>query len=914
MSRIRHPLFLIGLILLAAPAWTAEVDPLPAPDLAVRVARLLGQDYYDRERVRPALMLDRALRNLNSADVSVFATRNDAQIDLRVGEKSWVIPAAEPRSLADIMAIIDRVRLVLETEAGFPLKRGRDLGYALINGALTSLDPHTVLMPPEPAESFDEDIRGEFGGIGAYLQQEAATGEVIIERVMPERPAEKAGVQDGDVIAAVDGESTAGLSLAQCVRRIKGPKGSTVTLTVRRKAQILDIAIVRDIVLVPVMRSWRDAGIAYIRMDEFNARTARALFDEIIQLQQQGAIEGLVLDLRFNGGGLLEQARIISDLFLPKDKEIVRTVTIGGEPNKFFSSPRRLLDSPMIVLVGPSSASASEILAGALQRNDRAVVAGATTFGKGSVQSIRPLTDGSRLKLTIQEYRLADGISIQDVGVTPDLRLQRRMRRDDGRIDLVPFTSTREHDEEFALIVGGTDQHAATFELGWLAEERTRDELRQSGISSRDFVPDQEATLVLDLLAQALASEGAGERLAQAAVDGKERQALLDLLRVPVATRAAVEAESLAAALATMEPPIAWGGGAVVPAENLQVTYTGPAVLMPGADVELGFTVTNTSDVDAGRLYGVLVTDRSSPFYEEEVIIGQVPAGGETVGRLTFAVPPRLHPGSEQFIFELRHDGSTEVLHRLPVSIAVAQAPRPHLALDWTLVGADQLLPGATTTVQLTIRNEGDGASAPIGVFVYKDNDPQVELGEGVFRRDALPPGGSETVAVEVTLKPGATGVANLQILAEERFEDTVDARYRSVLGHKLSIPIAQPLAGGVVSVPRILPQEVVVNDDGSAIVTVVVEGNDLEFVSAFHDLDKIDLRSATQLTDGKYRLELTLRPGLNPLRITASRVGDIVEVLSLRLWGAHEPERVVPPTTVKRPVDGKQPEPVLIP
>lgn len=909
MSVRRHLTLLLGLILLAVPAQGAEVDPLPAPDLAVRVARLLGQDYYDSSRVRPPLMLDRGLRTLNNADVSVFATRARGEVLLRVGEKSWTIPAPEPQSLVDTMAIIDRIRLVLEGEAGFPLKRGRNLGYALINGALTSLDPHTVLMPPEPAENFDEDIRGEFGGIGAYLQQEPATGEVIIERVMPERPAEKAGVEDGDVIAAVNGESTSGLSLEQCVRRIKGPKGSTVTLTLRRKAQVLDIAIVRDIVLVPVMRSWRDGGIGYIRMDEFNARTARALFDEIIQLQQGGALEGLVLDLRFNGGGLLEQARIISDLFLPKDKEIVRTVTIGGEPNKFFSSPRRLLECPMIVLVGPGSASASEILSGALQRNDRAVVAGATTFGKGSVQSIRPLSDGSRLKLTIQEYRLADGISIQDVGVTPDLRLLRRMRRDDGRIDLMPFTSSREHDEEFALVVGDTDQHAATFALGWLAEARTRDELRQSGISSRDFVPDQEASLVIDLLRQALATDGAADRLAAAAVDGNERQALLDLLRVPVAVRTAAEAEALAAALAASTPPIIWGGAAEVPAEALGVTYTGPNTLMPGESAALTFTVSNSGTVDAGRLFGVLVTDPSSPFYEEEVIIGQVLAGGETVGRLDFAVPPRLHAGQERFVFELRQDGSPEPLQRLPVDVTIATAPRPHLALEWGLADAEQLLPGTTTTVNLTIRNVGTGASAPIGVFVYKDNDPMVTLGEGVFRREGLPPGGSDTVAVEVTLKPGAVGEANLQILAEERFEDDVDARFRSVLAHKLSIPIAQPVAGGTVSLPLIALKDVAVAADGSATVTVQIEGSDLLFLSAFHDRDKVDLRPATALEAGTYRFDIDLKPGLNALRVTASRAGDIVEVLSLRLWGAEKTQ----PETVKAPAV-EQPVPVLIP
>jgi len=913
-----HLCLLLGVFTCLTWGATPEADPLPAPDLASRVARLLTQDYYDASRVYPEILVRRALRQLNGAEVSVQATWEAPELIVRVGDQAWTIPAPVPQSLAAAMALLDQVRAVLETKAGFTPKRGRDLGYALINGALSSLDPHTVLMPPEPAENFDEDIRGEFGGIGAYLHQEADSGEVIIERVMPERPAEKAGIEDGDVIAAVDGESTAGLSLEQCVRRIKGPKGSTVNLTLRRKAQVLDIAVVRDIVLVPVMRSWRDGGVAYLRMDEFNARTARALFDEIIAVQQAGPLQGLVLDLRLNGGGLLEQARIISDLFLPKDKEIVRTVTIGGEPNKFFSSPRRLVECPMIVLVGPGSASAAEILSGALQRNDRAVVAGMTTYGKGSVQSIRPLSDGSRLKLTIQEYRLAGGISIQDVGVTPDLRLLRRMQRDDGRLDLIPFTSSREHDEEFALIVEGTDQHAATYELGWLAEQLSRDELRRSAISSRDFIPDQEAMVVIDLLRQAIAVDGAAVALHGAMEAGTERQTLLSLLKAPVVARAAVEAQALAKALAGQTPAIEWGSGDPIPAGTISVAYTGPAELVPGTTADLTFAVRNSGAANAGRLYGVLVADRSSPLYEEEVIVGAVPAAGSTTAILHFTVPPRLYPGAEQFVFELRQDGQAEPLLRQPVTVTVAAIPRPHFAMEWSLPVAAELLAGATTTLRLTIRNDGDGASAPIGIFVYKDNNPEMELGEGVFRGEALPPGGSKAVEIPITLKAGATGTASVQVLAEERFEDTVDARYRSVLAHKLTIPIAAPVQGGRVDLPRIIPEEVTLAADGSATITVRVDGLGLKFVSAFQDRDKIDLRPASALADGRYRLTVVLRPGLNPLRIIASLADDVSAVLPLRLWAPEsatkkEDGTAAAPATVRRPAS-EAPVPAMIP
>ena len=291
-------------------------------------------------------------------------------------------------------------------------------------------------MPPEPAREFSEDIRGEFYGIGAFLNQEE--GVITIERVMPGLPAEKADVQDGDIILGIDGEKTAGLSLEQAVRRIKGPKGTTVVLTVERKAAPapVDIPVTRDLVQVITMRAKRVGDVGYVRMDEFNANTFRSLCKDILDLQKPGPMKAFVLDLRFNGGGLLDQARLISDIFLPKGEEIVRTVTSDGQPQIYKSSARQLLDVPMAILTSGGSASAAEILSGALQRDERAVIVGSTTFGKGSVQTIKDLGDGSRLKLTIQEYQLPGGVSIQDVGVTPDLRLIQHTVRKDGVIDL----------------------------------------------------------------------------------------------------------------------------------------------------------------------------------------------------------------------------------------------------------------------------------------------------------------------------------------------------------------------------------------------------------------------------------------------------------------------------------------------
>jgi carboxyl-terminal processing protease len=908
------------LLLLCAVAHGAEeAAPAPFPDMAPSVGAVLARDYYDQSRFRPRTMVERALRALENSEIIADADWRGQEIVLHFAEREVKVPAAEPADLDQAMALIERVRLAVDGSGKFTAKEARELDYALINGSLTTLDPHTVLMPPEPAGDFDEDIRGEFGGIGAFLHQDALSGEITIERVMPDRPAEKSGIQDGDAIVAVDGESTTGLSLEQAVRRIKGPKGTTVTLSLKRKGNVLDIAVVRDLVQVVTIRSWREGDVGYVRMDEFNQNTARDLFAAITELQKTAPMKGFVLDLRANGGGLLDQARVICGFFLTKNKEIVRTVTVGGEPQIFKSSPRQILDCPMAVLVGPGSASAAEILSGCLQCNDRAVVFGSPTFGKGSVQSIRPLRDGSRLKLTIQEYQLAGGVSIQDVGVNPDVRLVRHVVRKDGAVDLLPYTTEHERDDEFALAGHNTYQHATSLEMGWLAHVLDKDEAAKSGMSARDFRPDQEASLVVSLLGKALANPDAAKAMEVAKAAGTQRQALLLQLAQPVVQQGESEAAELAKALAAAKPAVAWGPDAAPASSQLGLSYAGPATITAGQPVDLTFTLANRGAAEAGRLYAVVAADRLSPFFEDEVVFGAVPAKGQTTGVLHVEVPPRLLQGEERFTVELRRDGHPEVLATLPVVIAIAAAPRPHLGYSWKLVepgGNGAIDPGEACKLAVTLINDGAGISAPISLSLYKDNDPWVQLGGGNFRLEPLAPGASTTVEVPLTVKTELTrdnriqaytgSSIALQLHAEERFGEDVDARYRANLYHKLTLPVGKPAPGAAIQEPRIDLVDVEVKPDGQRVVVVKILDDAPEFVALFLGEDKIDLRGSDGFPDGVYRGALTLKPGLNSVRVVVRDKDEVAEVLPLRLWGAD-----APPTAAKRAEPG-QPEAVL--
>ncbi len=893
---------LVPTLLLTITVAHAADEPLPFPDMAPTVGSYLEKAYYDPSRFHPHTMVERALRALERSEVTIDTRWVGNLIEVDIKDTKAQVPAPEPTSIAEAMKLIEAVRKVVDAST-LPADKRRDLDYVLVNGALSSLDPHTVLMPPEPAKEFGDSISGEFFGVGAWLTQD--DGVIAIDRVMPGLPAERAGVEDGDKILAIDGERTAGLSLDQAVKRIKGPKGTTVTLTLERGDRTVDLAVTRDLVQVITMRSYRRGDVGYVRMDEFNANTARDLEVAIKDLQKPAALKALVLDLRFNGGGLLDQAKVISELFLSRGQEIVRTSSIAGEPSVYRSSGRNPYRFPMAVLTSGGSASAAEILAGALQRNDRAVVLGTTSFGKGSVQTIKPQRDGSRLKLTIQEYQLPGGVSIQDVGITPDVALIRHSLDKDGSLArLRPYSREREVDDEFALANRAAYRHEGTYELGWLAAFRTKDEMKQSGISAREFAPDQEASLAIDLLTAALANPefAAGHAVAQK--DGKQRQFMLKELAAPVQVLAEHEAQALGAALAKQTPAITWGPAATPAAGSLKLAYTGPtditaSPLTANTASDLTFTVTNTGTTPVGRLYGTVKADKFSPLWEDEIIFGTVEPGATITGTLHFHVPPRSFSGEERFALDLRTTGSETPLTNLPVALTIHAQPRPLLGFDWQIDDPAELKPGVLGFLKVTIRNDGAGpASAPIA-RVFKADDPFVQLSDTRFEhldkdRKPVPLAAGDTweIKIPVTISESVKGQPfkanqiSLQVSCQETFgeETKIDGRYRSGIFSAIKIPVGEKQKTTAIRAPRVTLAKIDQLAVNQVAVSVTLEDDNPQSISVFQDEDKVDLRTVGEVRS--FRIPLTLKPGANNIRIIATDGSEVDQELPIRLWG----------------------------
>ena len=305
---------------------------------------------------------------------------------------------------------------------------------AAINGVLQSLDPYSSYMSPKNLEEMQTETKGEFGGLGIEVGMEAGVVKVISP--LDNSPAEREGVKAGDYIVKINDTQVQGKTLNEAVELMRGPVGSTLEITVRRVGlrKSLVFNITREIIQVASVKSEvLDEKIGYIRLTSFNENSDDQIKKKIKEFKKNKKIEGYILDLRNNPGGLLGQAIKISDFFLD-DGEIVSTKgRKKNENQKWFAREGDIINGKaLIVLINKGSASASEIVAGALKDHKRAVLVGEKSYGKGSVQSIIPLKNRGAIRLTISKYYLPSGKSISEVGVTPDITVEEES--DDFRI------------------------------------------------------------------------------------------------------------------------------------------------------------------------------------------------------------------------------------------------------------------------------------------------------------------------------------------------------------------------------------------------------------------------------------------------------------------------------------------------
>ncbi|MDA8645039.1 S41 family peptidase [Amylibacter sp.] len=306
-----------------------------------------------------------------------------------------------------------------------------------ISGMLSSLDPHSSYMAPEDFSTMQVQTRGEFGGLGIEVTQE--NGFIKVVSPIDDTPAANAGIEAGDFITKVDGESTLGKTLDEAVDKMRGPVGSEIIITVVREGvdEPFDVSIIRDTIEIKAVKARTEGKTIVLRVSSFTSKTYPNLKDSLEkEIKAAGGIEnvnGVVVDLRNNPGGLLNQAIRVSDAFLESGEIVSTRGRAAGDAERYNATPGDLTNGkPVVVLINGGSASASEIVAGALQDHHRAIIVGTKSFGKGSVQTIIPLSsDGAAMRLTTARYYTPSGRSIQSLGVSPDILVKQRVRSDE---------------------------------------------------------------------------------------------------------------------------------------------------------------------------------------------------------------------------------------------------------------------------------------------------------------------------------------------------------------------------------------------------------------------------------------------------------------------------------------------------
>ena len=410
---------------LSGPELPEEPEPSQTPLLAEVLMRI-QLDYLELGRLDFSELQEAALLALEReiAEVRVVTPQSKSESQRILFRESTLVKLDSPLSLREMYEGLQS--LILKLHEKLPEYQSTELELIALGAIMSSLDPHSVVLPPSSYAEFNENTRGRFAGVGIVIG--IRDKQLTIISLMEGGPAERAGLRIGDQVKEIDGESTKKMSLSAIMQGLRGEIGSRMDLTVERSGKEITYELLREDIQISSSDSLDlrfDDGIPvrYLRLKLFQEDTSTDLEK---QLDNLDSVAGLILDLRGNPGGLLQEAVRVSDLFLPPEKRIVSTQTntdlTSYDSHQLLNSPK-IQNIPIVVLVNGQSASASEIVSAALKVNNRAIVVGEQTFGKGSVQSIWGMPGNFGLKMTIARYLTPDNLSIQDVGVQPDLQL-----------------------------------------------------------------------------------------------------------------------------------------------------------------------------------------------------------------------------------------------------------------------------------------------------------------------------------------------------------------------------------------------------------------------------------------------------------------------------------------------------------
>ena len=745
-----------------------------------RVILLAKEHYIDRTRIQPREMLLSGLDYVQKQIAEVLVRHQDdaptVEIQVDTATRSFRIDDVDsPWALSFRFKEIFRFVQANLTSDDVDL---REVEYAAVNGMLHTLDPHSTLLVPDVYNEMRMSTRGEFGGLGIVIS--IRDQELTVISPIDGTPAARAGLRRMDRIVKIGEESTINMTLTEAVNRLRGPPGTNVEVWIKRRGwtEPRRFELQRAIIHIESVESrMLEGNVGYVRIKNFQGNTYEDLVAQLAQLRAQG-LRGLVLDLRNNPGGLLEQAVQVADAFLTSGT----IVTTAGNSNeerdeKFATAENTEPNYPMVVLVNGGSASASEIVAGALKNHDRAMIMGEQTFGKGSVQNLYDFDDGSALKLTIAQYLTPGDVSIQSVGIVPDVEVDGMVVSRD-RVDLVPTPRfLREADLRAHL----THENAAAdsrpaVEVRFLDEEEDEEEDAGGGREPdpETFRMDFDISLARELLARATETD---------------RRELMTQARELLERRQEDELAKVSRELGRLG--VDWRDGPDGGESAVDVTIsTGQRndEITAGEEFRLRVAVTNRGSATLHRLQAVTKSD--NPVLDDlELVFGRLRPGQTRTWEVPTKVPRHMPSRIDQVQVTF-----TELHEHVPppaeLRVRIAGLERPrfayglHVADDVRGNGDGRIQTGEQVSIFVAVKNVGAGPSFDTQANVKNLSGEGILLRAGRFQLNNMRPG---------EVRRGRFTVEVLPSYQEEEFRlemSVADVELREFISERLEVPV----------------------------------------------------------------------------------------------------------------------------
>jgi carboxyl-terminal processing protease len=804
-----------------------------------KVIIYVKDNYVDPRRVKPKEMMVSALEWVEKQvpDVMVEGNADSGKLKLNVNGKLKEFDISHVDSLWKMSFTLRDVFDFIARNMR-PVEDTRDIEYAAINGMLQTLDPHSVLLKPEMYREMKLTTKGEFGGLGFVIQMKE--GNLTVVKVLPKTPAFRAGIKKDDTITKIGEESTVNMDLNEAVGKLRGPVDSRVTITIARKSwdkpQVMTLT--RALINIESVQSKLLAqNVGYVRLKNFQGNTTKhlsqALTDLDTEARQKGSpngMRGLVLDLRGNPGGLLDQAIQVSDLFV-SDGTIVATV---GLSDKLREEKKAHADDgddawPIAVLVNAGSASASEIVAGALKNLNRAVIIGRQTFGKGSVQVLYDFPDESALKLTIAKYLTPGDISIQEVGIVPDIELiPTRVTKD--RIDLfAPRKTMGEADLEHHFS-NPSNAQAVKKREDLVMHEKPSLSLKYLKESEKEKLAKEAAEKKDDKATAAALKDGKGPALKKGRnplLDNEEpaeelddqldaesqdevredfevgfardyvltapfvrRDKMLEAGKAFVQDKSKQEDERIAQAIGALG--IDWSKGES--AKNPQIS----GALKPGADkkiaagetVQLEVTAENKGSETIKRLRAW--TESENGWLDRrEFLFGALKPGEKKTWSVQVKMPKDIISRRDGVTVKFQDDTRT-LDDTVTGELSFVELPRPSFAFNYQVLdncdgcnGDGLVQRGESLTLLLDVTNEGTGKAQDTFATIKNAGDQNIFIEKGRFKLGELMPGETKTARFNLQVKRGWKGKDFPLRLA------VIDEPLEEYTAEKLNIPVA---------------------------------------------------------------------------------------------------------------------------